>query len=42
VTYRRSLDEPPIAIALCVILVGKTVGKMQHALIIGDGASRGA
>jgi hypothetical protein len=23
-------------------LIGKTVGKMQHTLIIGDGASRGA
>jgi hypothetical protein len=35
---RQSLASPPIAAALRVILVGKTVGKMQHALIIGDGA----
>jgi hypothetical protein len=38
---RQSLGDPSVAAALRVILLGKTVGKMQHTLTIGDGANRG-
>jgi hypothetical protein len=41
-SHRASLVNLLVAAALRVILVGKTVGKMQHALIIGYAARDGA
>jgi hypothetical protein len=39
---KQSLADPSATAALFEMLIGKTVGKMQHALIIGYGASCGA